>query len=178
MSLEIIFAEADAVFPAEGNILAWVSKSARVPPGSKSRACRHWGSPGTWEVLSSPPNDLRTGRAGDLFLMPSLGCIPPGKGAKHGVLRRYLRVKATKPEERGGRESEHFIVLRKQGNLPEGTLWREGGAVLLEPLEGKMPGTLSPESVSTGLQRVATLNGCVMVCVVTQQGHNMRSRMR
>ena len=46
----------------------------------------------------------------------------------------------------------------KQGNRPEGTLWREGGAVLLEPLEGKMQGTLGPESVSTGLQRVTTLS--------------------
>jgi hypothetical protein len=62
------------------------------------------------------------------------------------VLRRYLKVKATKPEERDGRESERSILLMKQGNLPEGTLWREGGAVLLEPLEGKMHGTLSPEA--------------------------------
>jgi hypothetical protein len=44
----------------------------------------------------------------------------------------------------------------KQGNRPEGTLWREGGAVLLEPLEGKMQGTLGPESVSSGVERVAT----------------------
>jgi len=90
--------------------------------------------------------------------MPSLGSLPPGKGAKKRVLRRYLKVKATKPEERGDRESERSIVLMKQGNRPEGTLWREGGAVLLEPLEGKMQGTLGPESVSTGLQRVTTLS--------------------
>ena len=75
--------------------------------------------------------------------MPSLGSIPPGKGAKKRVLRRYLKVKATKPEERDGGESERSIVLMKQGNRPEGTLWREGGAVLLEPLEGKMQGTSS-----------------------------------
>jgi RNA-directed DNA polymerase len=90
--------------------------------------------------------------------MPSPGCIPPGKGAKKRVLKRYPKVKATKPEERGGRESERPIVLMKQENRPEGTLWREGGAVLLEPLEGKMQGTLGPESVSTGLQRVATVS--------------------
>jgi len=59
------------------------------------------------------------------------------------VLRRYLKVKATKPEERDGGESERSIVLMKQGNRAEGALWREGGAVLLEPLEGKMQGTLS-----------------------------------
>jgi hypothetical protein len=99
--------------------------------------------------------------------MPFLGSIPPRKEAKKRVLRRYPKVKATKPEERGGRESERSIVLRKQGNRPEGTLWREGGAVLLEPLEGKMQGTLSPESVSTGLQRVATPSK--ELCSLTQR---------
>ena len=59
------------------------------------------------------------------------------------MLRRYPKVKATKPEERGGRESERSIVPMKQGNRPERTLWREGGAVLLEHLEGKKPGTSS-----------------------------------
>jgi len=101
--------------------------------------------------------------------MPSPGSIPAGKGAKKGVLRRYPKVKATKPEEKGGRESERSIVLMKQGNLLEGTLWREGGAVLLEPLEGKMQGTSRPESVSTGLQRVATLSK--EPCFLTQRVH-------
>jgi hypothetical protein len=114
--------------------------------GAKSRACRHRDPPGTWEALSSPLNGIRSGRAGDLFLMPSPGGIPPGESkSKERLLRRYPWVKATKPEEAGGRESERSIVLRKQGNLPEGTLWSEEGAVLLEPLEGKMQqGTLSP----------------------------------
>jgi group II intron reverse transcriptase/maturase len=89
------------------------------------------------------------------------------------VLRRYLRVKATKPEEKGGRESERSILPMKQGNLPEGTLWREGGAVLLEPLEGKMQGTLRPESVSTGLQRVATLSKEAPEMVWTTLAHHI-----
>ena len=105
--------------------------------------------------------------------MPSLGSIPPGKGAKKRVLRRYLKVKATKPEERDGRESERSIVLTKQGNRPEGTLWREGGAVLLEPLEGKMQGTLGPKSVSTGLQRVATLSREAPEMVWTTLAHHI-----
>jgi group II intron reverse transcriptase/maturase len=74
------------------------------------------------------------------------------------VLRRYLKAKATKPEEKGGRESERHIVPVKQGNLPEGTLWREGGAMVMEPLEGKMQGTSRPESVSTRLQRIAKVS--------------------
>jgi len=48
-------------------------------------------------------------------------------------------VKATKPEERGGRESERQILPLKQGNLLEGTLWREGDATVMEPLEGNLP---------------------------------------
>jgi len=76
--------------------------------------------------------------------MPSLGITLPRKGAKKRVLRRYPKVKVTKPGERGGSESERSTVLRKQGNLPEGTLWREGGAVLLERLEGKIQGTWGP----------------------------------
>jgi hypothetical protein len=142
-------------------------------PGSKSRACRHWGPPGTWEVLSSPLNGIRSGRAGDLFLMPSPGCICPGKGAKKRVLKRHPKVKATKPEERGGRESERSTVLMKQGNRPEGTLWREGGAVLLERLAGKMQGTLGPESVSTGLQRVATVSREAPEMVWTTLAHHI-----
>ena len=38
-------------------------------------------------------------------------------------------MKATKPEEMGKRESEHCIVPLTQGNLPQGTLRREGGAI-------------------------------------------------
>jgi len=82
-------------------------------------------------------------------------------------------VKATKPEERGGRESECSIVLMKQGNLLEGTLWREGGAVLLEPLEGKMQGTSGPESISTGLQRVAKVSREAPEMVWTTLAHHI-----
>jgi RNA-directed DNA polymerase len=96
-----------------------------------------------------------------------------GQGAKKWVLRRYLGVKATKLEEKGGRESERSIVPMKQGNLPEGTLRREGGGVLLEPVEGKMQGTLGPGSVSTGLQRVATLSKEAPEMVWTTLAHQI-----
>jgi len=82
-------------------------------------------------------------------------------------------VKATKPEERGGRESERQIVPLKQGNLLEGTLWREGGAIVMEPLEGKMQGTSRPESVSTRLQRVAKLSKEAPEMVWTTLAHHI-----
>jgi hypothetical protein len=46
---------ADTIPNVEGNILVVGGTDTKIPPGSKSRACRHWGSPGTWEILSSPP---------------------------------------------------------------------------------------------------------------------------
>lgn len=55
--------EADVVCLTEGSTPRTALAMVRVaPPGSKSRACLHWGSPGTWEGLSSP---LEDGRAGD-----------------------------------------------------------------------------------------------------------------
>jgi len=89
------------------------------------------------------------------------------------VLGRYLRVKATKPEGMDGREPERHIVPVKQGNRPEGTLWREGGAMVMEPLEGKMQGTSRTESVSTRLQRVAKLSKEAPEMVWTTLAHHI-----
>lgn len=87
--------------------------------------------------------------------------------------RRYLKAKATKLEEKDGRESERPIVPMKQGNRPEGTLWREGGAIVMEPLEGKMQGTSRPESVSTRLQRIAKLSREAPGMVWTTLAHHI-----
>ena len=49
----------DLVFNiAEGNIRTTIGKFVLTPPGSKSRACRHVGSPGTWEAQTSPPSNF------------------------------------------------------------------------------------------------------------------------
>jgi len=116
------------------------------------------GPPGTWEALSSPLKEFRSGGAGDLLLALPEVASALGRERSKRVLRRYSRVKATKPEEKGGRESERQILPMKQGNLPEGTLWREGDAMVRESLEGKTRGTSGPQSVSTRLQRVAQLS--------------------
>jgi len=42
----------------------------------------------------------------------------------------YRRAKATERGGMGERESEYLIVPEKQGNPPQGTLWREGGTEL------------------------------------------------
>ena len=41
-----------------------------------------WGSPGTCEVLSSPLKGIRSGGAGDLFLMPFPRKHPAGEGSE------------------------------------------------------------------------------------------------
>ena len=53
--------------------------------------------------------------------------------------------------------SEDSIVPTKPGKSPQATRGREGSPENRDPLEGKMAGTSSPTTVSTTLQRIATL---------------------
>ena len=55
------------------------------------------------------------------------------------------------------RKSEHPIVPRKQGNATRRTLWREGDAFIMEPLEGNMASASELDPVSTRCQRIAEL---------------------
>jgi hypothetical protein len=50
------------------------------------------------------------------------------------------------------------------------------GYRVMELLEGKMAGTLSPITISTGLQQIA--EWAREALVVPQRNHNLRSRMR
>src|SRR5216684_3441169 len=54
---KVVVVGADVVVAAEGSTEASRWPGAEVPPGSKSRACAQWGSPGTWESLPSPRGD-------------------------------------------------------------------------------------------------------------------------
>lgn len=47
---------ADVFRIAEGRTDTPHRPGVNVPPGSKSRACPHRGSPGTWEALVVPPS--------------------------------------------------------------------------------------------------------------------------
>jgi RNA-directed DNA polymerase len=81
----------------------------------------------------------------------------PACGAKPSIQRRYRAASASEQRGRERETSEDFIVPRKQGKRPYATLWREGGPKPTDPVEGKMPGTPSPTTVSTKLHRIATL---------------------
>ena len=62
---------------------------------------------------------IRKGRAGDHF-QACPGFVCPGTRNEHSDDKRYPKAKETKPEETGGRESEHPIVPVIQGNPPRG----------------------------------------------------------
>src|SRR5262245_61426785 len=46
-------------------VLGALGRVCRTPPGSKSGACRHKGSSGTWESHLSPCQDVRSGGPDD-----------------------------------------------------------------------------------------------------------------
>jgi len=73
----------------------------------------------------------------------------------------------------GERESEYLILPMKQGNSPQGTLWREGGTEFTVLLEGKMAGRSSPGVVSTKLQRIAKLAREAPDMVLTTLAHHI-----
>lgn len=60
-----------------------------------------------------------------------------------------------------------------QGKLPIATLGREGGIGNTDPLEGKMAGTSSPTTVSTKLQRIATLAKEAPERILTTLAHHI-----
>lgn len=69
--------------------------------------------------------------------------------------------------------SEDFILPVKPGKSPQTTRWREGSPGTLDPLEGKMAGTSSPITVSTKLQRIATLASEDPERVLTTLAHHI-----
>ena len=100
---------------------------AGIPPGSKSVARTHGGPPGTWEV--SPP--------------------PQSSG---GTAERRKRSEAE-----GVEKSERRSRSDDAGEPPRGTPLSKGRRRDTEPLEGKMAGIPSLETVSPKLERIAKL---------------------
>src|SRR5262249_59418015 len=79
-----------------------------------------------------------------------------GRGSERRAHAWYRQAKEAKRGGRGEQESEHPHNTEKRGNPPRGPV--EGrGCRVMEPWEGKMTGTPSPATISTRLQRMATL---------------------
>ncbi len=90
-------------------------------------------------------------------------------------------AKETKLGRRNVRESERLVLPRKQGNAPERTLWREGGAGAWNRRRETRWGHGAPSSVSTELRRIAVLAPSQrrreeVVC--SRRNHATKSRMR
>jgi hypothetical protein len=72
-----------------------------------------WGTPGTWEALLPPPEDVR-GRSRKTAQACRGGAA---RGGSEPTARgRYCQAKETKRGGRGCRESEQREVARKAGN--------------------------------------------------------------
>ncbi len=113
---------ADAVVCAEGSIDASLG-DATTSPESKTGACVHWGSTGTWEV-PSPPARIRLGDR-------STPSRPPRAALRS---RRNKRVGAVLASPSEGNEATRHKwrdvgALRstdEAGERTPRTLWREG----------------------------------------------------
>jgi len=112
------------------------------------------GSPGTWEILSSPPRapGRETGST-----TPGLGGALVRRGAKRtsgrgGTAKRRQRSAA------GWTAGSHsaWIVPSKRGNSPRRTPWREARRQPAGSTEGNRPNTSRFIRMSTGLGRIAT----------------------
>src|SRR6516225_10047776 len=161
----------DVVKTAEDNTEARQWPSATVPPGSKSRARSYWGSPGTWEVLSSPS------------MNPVLG-IPvnnsrPAAGASCGCGNEAQGAVAVPRSEgneatREGRQEVGVLHITCEAGEPtRGTLQREGKHRDTGTFEGKMAGTSSSTTVSTKLKRIAKLARGMPQAALTTLTHHI-----
>ena len=107
-------------------VMVWCDDSAGVVEQGKGTE----GSPGTWEILSSPWKKSRSGTPGNKTPGPSfLHSATTGDTKRaecsHGIAKRRKRSAARRAT--GSRSAP--IVPSKPGNLLERTRWREAGAV-------------------------------------------------
>ena len=125
MSLESLLAGAFAV-PLAGAVLPLRQGEEQTGrPGSKTRAKKHWGFPGTWEILSSPPAKSAAG-GGRTQRTPGspplrLGRWERSQAAPSGTVGRR------KPSPREGRQE----VAPRHSTVEAGELASE------EPVEGR-----------------------------------------
>ncbi len=102
------------------------SPGTEAPPGSKSTACTHGGSPGTWEILSSP--SLRSGSGAPYNKSPG----PRRRRARHACGSEEDERAMVPPSEgnearREGRQEVGALHSTDEAGEPtRGTLRREG----------------------------------------------------
>ena len=149
----MIIAGADVVQTAEGRVAAPQWPGRAIPPGSKNRA-RSRGFP---RNLGGPvaSRQLRRGHPGDQLQARGRRTRRPRERTQGTTW--YRQAKATKRGGTGDGESERLDSTGDAGEPTRGTPPREGGRRAMKPLEGKMPGTPSPEPISTRQQRIAEL---------------------
>lgn len=115
------------LFQSEGNILV---KDGITPRSHRGLRAGHVHI-GVSQEPGRPCHlrlDMRVGEAADLHPAFARLRLAVQRSEQAGD-QRYPRVKETKPEETGDRESERSIVPRNRGNLLQGIPGREGSAI-------------------------------------------------
>ena len=117
LSLESRLLSVPSSFPSRGPCERSVKvRDASAGPGRRSCANGNWGSPGTWEFLSSPRKTTRMGIPGD---QPQARRSALGGGGSETRPAKpwYRQTKATKCGGRGGRKSQCLGSTEESGEL-------------------------------------------------------------
>jgi len=85
----------------------------------------HWGTPGTWEILSFPSRTSGWGSRYRKNPGPRLRVPTASEETKTGT-GRYCQAKETKRGGMNGRKSEQPILAVKAGNRSEGPVGAKG----------------------------------------------------
>lgn len=136
---------------------------------------RDEGPPGTGEASSSLSTFTAEARRRPGPGHPAANQGERRGGANQNALAREPTGEAYEPGGMEEDESERRVVPAKQGNPPEETLRREGGAGNTGPKEGKMNGTPSLTDISTRLRRIAELSRKVQGAPLTTLSHHIDS---
>jgi hypothetical protein len=117
LSLEIVLLVGAFVFLRAGATLdvPQVVRHAGAGRGLRTCANGNWGSPGTWEILSSPRKRSRMGIPGNNPRPDA--AARSGVGSEICVVPWYRQAKETKRGGRGGRKSQCLDSTEEAGEL-------------------------------------------------------------
>ncbi len=147
--------------------MAW---RREVPPGSESRA-RSQGVPQEPGRPLRSPRQVPAGGPGDQLQARGRGRPRPWERNAGATGIPPSEGNEARRDGRRGVGAPHSTD--EAGEPTRGTPWREGGCRVMEPLEGKMPGTPSPDPISTRRQRIAELARQVAQAAFTTLAHHI-----
>ncbi len=163
-------------FRGHAAVLQWSGVSSPAGVGWEHVQTDNWGSPGTWEVLSSPQRE--PGRRHRVTnSRPRRRTCPP-RSERNECNRGTAKRRKRSAVGWAARSRSTLIVLMKPGNWSRRTRWREGkterGCLMLDP----GPGNTSEASYSESRINVTTQDSIPgMQRLAVWRSHRQRNRM-